>query len=323
MRAGCFLLFACGTLIAQNTTTTTATIVGAGYATPQNFIKAAPGQVISLMVYGLDPRLDQPVTATGTPLPFTLAGFSVSFKEGNITVPVPLLGISQQPCADLYDVTAGLCQWLTVISMEVPFELQPDCRGCLRPPIPHFFVVADAGVAKTMIAALLPPDNIHITDGCDTTAPLSQTATCGKIVAHADGTRVDANHPAKVGEELVMYAFGLGRTDPLVTSGTATPNPPPQLPASQFGLNFDSTTNAAPSLPALLASPWFDYTPLPPVYVGLVPGFVGLYQANFTVPPAPAVKPYIACGGSIASNLTVTLFTTNSFDGAGICVKPQ
>ncbi|PYT21537.1 MAG: hypothetical protein DMG58_31945, partial [Acidobacteria bacterium] len=66
---------------AQNTTPATGIIASAGYVAPLNFLKAAPGQVISLMVYGLDGRLDHPVTATGTPLPLTLAGFSGSFQQ--------------------------------------------------------------------------------------------------------------------------------------------------------------------------------------------------------------------------------------------------
>jgi len=117
-----------------------------------------------------------------------------------------------------------------------------------------------------------------------------------------------------------MYAFGLGRTSPLVTSGAATPNPPPQLPLDEFSLNFDSTPNAPPSFPGPSLR---ENAAVPaPVYVGLVPGFVGLYQANFVVPPAPGT-PYVTCDGSILSNLTVTLLGPNSYDGAGICVQPQ
>ena len=326
MRTGYIALLLCGGLFAQNTTTATATIVSAGYTAPSNFTKAAPGQVISLMVDGLDHRLDNPVMAKGTPLPVMLAGFSVSFQQGQTILPVPLLGISQEPC-EYPNVAAGLCESVTIISIQVPFEIRPDCRLCEgpAPTIPAFFVVSDAGVAKALIATTLPPDNIHITDACDTTAQLSQSgsAICGKIVTHADGTRVDANHPTRAGEELVMYAFGLGQTNPLVKSGTATPNPPPPLVGSQFGLNFNYTPNAAPSLPVQLGTPWFQFTPPSPAYVGLSPGFVGLYQTNFIVPLAPVIAPLAACGGSILSNLTVTLYTTNSSDGASICVEPQ
>ena len=62
-------------------------------------------------------------------------------------------------------------------------------------------------------------------------------------------------------------------------------------------------------------------------FAGLTPGAVGLYQINFVVPP-PAVgtRPCVASssalinGNVIQSNLTVSLGSVFSFDGAGICV---
>ena len=125
MRTGYIVLLLCGGLFAQNPTSVSGTITSAGYIAPFNILKTAPGQVVSLVVHGLDRILDQPVTATGTPLPFTLAGFSVSFQQDATTVPVPLLGISQERCA-YPNAGAGLCESLTVISMQVPFEIQPD-----------------------------------------------------------------------------------------------------------------------------------------------------------------------------------------------------
>jgi uncharacterized protein (TIGR03437 family) len=324
MRTGYIVLLLCGVLFAQNPKSVSGTITSAGYIAPFNILKTAPGQVVSLVVHGLDRILDQPVTATGTPLPLTLAGLSVSFYGDVDTLPAPLLGISQEDCA-YPNAGAGLCDLITLISIQMPFEIQPDCVTCERPPSTNFFVVASAGVPKAIAATVVLRDNIHITNNCDTTVNFSQLGhfNCGQIVAHSDGTRVDFYHRAKVGEELVMYAFGLGQTNPLVKSGTVTPSPAPQLPTSQFGLNFNYTPNAAPSVPNLPGTPWFDYTPPSPVYVALVSGFVGLYQVNFVVPPAPAVTPYVPCSGSVNWNLMVTLFTANSFDGAGICVQTQ
>ncbi len=57
-----------------------------------------------------------------------------------------------------------------------------------------------------------------------------------------------------------------------------------------------------------------------PSYAGLTPGFAGLYQVNFIVPPPPADIP--ACIGTVQSNLTVSVGGQASFDGAGICVAP-
>jgi uncharacterized protein (TIGR03437 family) len=65
---------------------------------------------------------------------------------------------------------------------------------------------------------------------CDTTAnPLSSPGTCAKRVTHANGTIVDGFHPARPGEELVMYAFGLGRTTPELKTGEAAPSPGPVI----------------------------------------------------------------------------------------------
>jgi uncharacterized protein (TIGR03437 family) len=55
-----------------------------------------------------------------------------------------------------------------------------------------------------------------------------------------------------------------------------------------------------------------------PIYAGLAPGYVGLYQINFTVPPPPVGTP--PCSGAVQSNLTVSVGGLASFDGAGICV---
>jgi uncharacterized protein (TIGR03437 family) len=55
-----------------------------------------------------------------------------------------------------------------------------------------------------------------------------------------------------------------------------------------------------------------------PLYSGLAPGYVGLYQINIVVPPPPPDTP--ACSSTVQSNLTVSVGGTASFDGAGICV---
>jgi uncharacterized protein (TIGR03437 family) len=62
-----------------------------------------------------------------------------------------------------------------------------------------------------------------------------------------------------------------------------------------------------------------------PLYAGAAPGYVGLYQINFVVPPVPRGTPL--CAGTVDpranvvySNLTVSVGGRYSFDGAGICV---
>jgi hypothetical protein len=66
-----------------------------------------------------------------------------------------------------------------------------------------------------------------------------------------------------------------------------------------------------------------------PLFSGATKGYVGLYQINFIVPPPPAgLQPCVDNAAPIAllnyvrSNLTVSVGSSFSFDGAGICVTP-
>ena len=82
-----------------------------------------------------------------------------------------------------------------------------------------------------------------------------------------------ASRPARPGDALTIYAFGLGQTTPAVNAGTAAPAAEPlaridPVPQVVFGGGFGGTPVAAT-----------------PFFAGLTPGFVGLYQINVFVPP--------------------------------------
>jgi uncharacterized protein (TIGR03437 family) len=81
------------------------------------------------------------------------------------------------------------------------------------------------------------------------------------------------SNPVKVGDTIVIYALGLGPTSPPVTSGTASPGPPslatvPGTTQVCFGIE----------------TPFFQAPCAKPLFVGLTPGYVGLYQVNVTIP---------------------------------------
>jgi uncharacterized protein (TIGR03437 family) len=121
---------------------------------------------------------------------------------------------------------------------------------------------------------------------------------------------------------LIAYAVGLGVTNPAVATGQAATSATPTV--QTFNLDFSFRPNALASMPIPPAAiPQAGLVPGDlyfPIYSGLVPGYVGLYQFNFAVPPVPVGTP--ACSGSVLSNLTVSFGGNYSFDGAGVCVAP-
>ena len=74
-------------------------------------------------------------------------------------------------------------------------------------------------------------------------------------------------HPASVGDTLTLYAIGLGQTNPAVATGAAA-----------------TGTASLTSTPVVYFGD-FVYEAATPLYAGLSPGSVGLYQVNVTIPP--------------------------------------
>lgn len=297
------------------------TLAGAGYVNPAP-IQVAPGQVVTFFLSGLKtvlPGPDRSVKANKLPLPTTLAGISATIRHELFPpIPsVPLFSVDQvNTCTDAA-VTSPDCL-LAAVTVQIPFEiLSPGPTILVYTPTEIVF--AENGVASRSFLLLPVVDRIHVLTTCDSTRSGGSVGFPGyPLVTHADGSLVyfrlsgveKASAQAKPGETLVMWAFGLGSPATPVTTGGATPTTAPAT-AHGFTLNFEWRPNAAPSrFPALLCPPT-------PEFAGLTPGFVGLYQVNFVVPPRPSNTP--PCGGDITSNLTVTIQGV-SFDGAGICV---
>lgn len=81
------------------------------------------------------------------------------------------------------------------------------------------------------------------------------------------------SNPVKVGDTIVIYTIGLGPTSPPVASGTASPTSPLATVPGTTQICFGVETPFSPPPCAT------------PAFVGLTPGFVGLYQINVTIPP--------------------------------------
>jgi len=145
------------------------------------------------------------------------------------------------------------------LNVQLPAELNPNQTYAL--------VVTANGQIST-------PQNITVGSATPGVAAFAD----GRLIAqHLDFTLVDANHPAKAGETIVMYLDGMGPTNPAVPTGTAAPSSP-----------LAQVTNTATVL--------VDGNPANVFFAGLTPGAVGLYQIDFTIP-----------GNARSGNLTVTV----------------
>ncbi len=108
------------------------------------------------------------------------------------------------------------------------------------------------------------------------------------------------SHPVNIGDTIVIYTIGLGPTTPPVPSGTASPSATlatvPGVTQVCFGV--ESLFHQAPCAT--------------PLFVGLTPNFVGLYQINVTIPPG------IASGSS-----TMSLILENNIASDSVLLAVQ
>ncbi|HVY94232.1 MAG TPA: IPT/TIG domain-containing protein [Bryobacteraceae bacterium] len=97
------------------------------------------------------------------------------------------------------------------------------------------------------------------------------------LAVHLNGQLISDTSPAAPGEVVVIYTGGLGRTVPDSSDGQLATAPLPILFASQLQVLLNGIPCPAGSV----------------LYVGLTPGFAGLYQINLLLPPDVPPDPEI------------------------------
>jgi uncharacterized protein (TIGR03437 family) len=333
------------TLFAQ----TSPVLIGGGYRNP-DAIRVAPGQVIAVFLRNVQTLLPidsnglgyRFVVADSVPLPTSLAGFSgrvdlESLGAVVVSVPTPILAIQQLAmCANTGTFPPGVpakseC-YVTAVTLQIPFSV--------RPPLPHsaapsaYKLVTSEGKAESTPVVLdVEQDSMQFVTACDRIGMLNGYnrpglsgvgSGCTAIVTHLDGSWVLQQSPAKPGEVVVLYAYGMGLTFPDPPhEGSATAVPAPQV-TSPLRIQFDFRPSAGPSIPEVNLK---DTSSSLILFAGLAPGQVGLYQINVKLPDV--FPPVVSCGGSVSnftgnvlSNLTINISGASSYDGAQICVVP-
>jgi len=170
-------------------------------------------------------------TAAGTPLPNLLGGTCVTFNNA----PVPLLASS-----------AGQ------INAQVPTTLAAGNYPVVIRSIANNAASSSVTIPVAKYAPAVFMDSV------------------GPAIFHANGDRVDQNHPATRDEPLTIYATGLGVT----TGGRVTTGMP--APASPLAVTMP--------LQVFFGDPTISDSGVIVDWSGLVPGFIGLYQINCRVP---------------------------------------
>ena len=289
-------------------------LVGAGYVDP-GAIQVAPGQVLTLFTTGLSTMLSSGRTAAQTvPLPSSLAGVSVSLHQ---TYPetrrsLPLFTITQFNHCGATDAPSPACV-LTGITVQIPFDISVPNPLIFIAPISQGsseIRINENGNEGPSFSVVPVATQVHVLRSCDINGSTFGSNVCYPLVTHLDGSPVlqAPRTPsgaaltlseANPGEVLVLYAYGMGQ----VTAET---------PAAVTGatMQYDYRANVAPSMPL---------NGTPPLFAGLTPGQIGLYQVNFVVPQPPAGS--APCGTEVQSNLTVSVAVGDTYDGAAICVN--
>jgi uncharacterized protein (TIGR03437 family) len=308
----------CGILI-FNSALFSQSVISSGYTAPGP-VPVAPGQIATFYVQlasGVSPNI----------IGITLV------QQGSTNTNVPLQSLrTVSECPDNSAVSPPACASLLAVTVQIPYELVPYCPLCARPvsATPPLLIINQGGQPPAAIELNPLADEVHVLTACDValgaaTQPNYTGLPCAPLVTHLDGTLVSASSPANVGEALTAWVFGLGQTNPAASTGQ-----PAEIaaPTETFNLNFNYSINALATKP-VQTSP--DRILIHPLYAGLAPGYIGLYQVNFTIPPGPqngiarcALPGSYAPGSNVPqSNLTVSIGGQFSFDGAGICVNTQ
>jgi uncharacterized protein (TIGR03437 family) len=120
----------------------------------------------------------------------------------------------------------------------------------------------------------------------------------GIVVNNQDGsfpipaTPGIASRPALAGEALVIYAIGLGPTTPATPSGVGAP--------------LEPLARVEPPFQVVFGSGFGGGVAADPLFVGLTPGFVGLYQVNVVVSPEAPKGDHVRIAlqrGGVLSNI--------------------
>ena len=179
------------------------------------------------------------VSAPSVPLPTTLSGTQILVNGAE---------------APLYFTSTGQ------INFQVPYEIPPGVATVqvVNNDVP--------GNTVSMTVAARAP-RIPLISGI---APVIVNYADNSIPVVTNPALSIPSHPAALGDTLIIYAFGLGQTNPIAADGV--------------GASSSPLMEINPPVSVMLGGGFSPTVEVTPLFTGLVPGLVGLYQINFTIP---------------------------------------
>src|SRR5258708_30206535 len=167
-------------------------IGGMGYSYPVP-LSVAPGQLITVFVYGANTQLTAPVRATGSLLPTMLAGVSVTYRQG-MDQAAPILEVRPiSTCLGIPQPSGSGCGTILAVTAQMPFNMLTVCPVCGRIDIPASVTVTVNGVTGPPVSVQPLCHQVHVLTTCDVMMPGSEARIystrlpCTPAVTHADG----------------------------------------------------------------------------------------------------------------------------------------
>lgn len=208
----------------------------------------APGNLVIITGTGLAGAVNGAVSANlllGR-LPLELGGVVVEFRSNGNSYYAPIYWVAKNGSNE-------------AVLIQVPFEISGSTVDA---------VVSVSGGSTTVSNIPVRPVSPGIIEDID-----PGTGRKAAIVFHADGNVVTPQNPARGGEEIRMYAIGLGQTTPQAeTNRVGVPN---QTVRASLAVGID---NAGVEV----------------VSAQLAPNLIGIYEIRFKVPAgaAPGDRPF-------------------------------
>lgn len=145
----------------------------------------------------------------------------------------------------------------------------------------NFLIPSNLGSGNTTIQVMNdgragPAIHVELGDS----APGLFSADGFAVATHGNGPLVTADAPAAHGEVLVLYATGLGRTIPVTPEHRIATEAELLVRRSEFEVRLNGVAVPSGNIE----------------YVGVTPGFGGLYQINVRVPADAPADPEILVG---------------------------